>query len=256
MVTSINFVLNSRKSAKTLLRINVRDKLNRSLKEAIRSPTSIRFSQDKAGNELLRACLIPKVVFDSGIEGDCVNGEKVPFILYGPMVLASAGKISLSGAFAGKESKPVKYNESGGAINDEIKTELVALTAKAWFKAQCPPARVGEPPVPKCEVADAIEIAYEINPEINVVKIAPLIKGTKDSVVYSVKELSDEEPRIHPIVVPPPLPLPPDARPPPLPRRPISCIGDTIQVGPYQCACPPGQVLIRPRRGECMRIVR
>jgi hypothetical protein len=39
---------------------------------------------------------------------------------------------------------------------------------------------------------------------------------------------------------------------PPLP--PVKCAGNSIQVGPYSCACPKGWVLVDPIRGMCKRL--
>jgi hypothetical protein len=38
------------------------------------------------------------------------------------------------------------------------------------------------------------------------------------------------------------------------PPPPITCAGNTVQVGPYSCACPGGWVLVDPVQGMCKRI--
>lgn len=279
---STHFLLNSRKTTATMLQINVRDKIQTTLKTVIRLPTAIRVSQNKPGNEALQNCLLRLGVFDPAIKGDCKNnkpGEKVPFILYGPMVDSSGGLISLSGELAGKETNPVEYNSLGAAIV-KGSGEPVAMVVKSWFRAQCPSKTFSDPAEDECDVPEAMEFSYEIEMRSVDKSKQTTLRTFTESVVFLVKEIAALDPVIKPMLLPLPVPAPaPAPAPAPVPGpgpastsgtggvvagsgtivvppAPLVCIGETIQTGPNQCACPPGQVLTSARRGQCSRISR
>ncbi len=269
VAASTNFLTNSKKSTQMMLQVNVRDKIQSTMKTVARLPTSIRVSHDKPGNDLLKFCILKTIVFvPSQGTGDCQNGVEHPITLYGPMVASGGGLISMSGALAGKEDVPVEYNKLGAAI-DPASPEPVAMKIRAWFKPQCPPRTYLEPPVDRCDVAETIQIRYEIETVPTDANL-PRLRNVEESVVYSVLEISNEPPRIDPEErVPVPLPPPPPPPvvpvvlagpvgpppPPPPPPPPLVCIGQTIQIG-SACYCPPGQVLVAPRSGRCARVSR
>ena len=255
-----SFTTNSRKITKSLFRTNVRDKIQNTMKIVTRLPTAIRLSLDKPGNGALQTCLLPLVVFDPSIKGDCISGALQPINLYGPMVSTGGGLVSLSGMLAGGPPSPVEYNLLGAAI-DPGSSDQVAFTITSWFRPYCPPKIFSKKPEKVCDLAEIIEFIYEIEPKnSDPNKFIKPLKTIRESVVYSVMELSNRLPAVNPIVIPIPPPIvappvvPPTGEIPPVPPPPILCIGDTIQIGPNLCACPPGQKLYRPSKGLCRRI--
>ncbi|MDZ4660988.1 MAG: hypothetical protein SGJ18_05140 [Pseudomonadota bacterium] len=257
---SYTFILNSRKSTAMLLRTNVRDKLQSTMKMVIRLPTAIRVSHDKPGNGALKSCLRPKVEFDPTILGDCISGKTQPFNLYGPMESTGGGVVASSGMIAGTPSKPVEYNQMGSAISA---IDSVAMSVTSWFTAYCPPKTFLGPPAAFCDVAEIIEVSYKIESKFPTAQGSmPQLRTVEESIVYAVKGISNRPPAIDPLVPPPPPVTPPPTVSPPIagggppqvPPAPIDCPGNTVQIGPGQCACPDGLTLIRPRKGICVRL--
>lgn len=284
MVTaSFSFMLNSKRSTNMMLQVNVREKMTSTMKMVARLPTAIQVSHEGATNEALRDCLDRMQVFDNTIPGDCQGGVQTTFSLYGPMRDTGAGVDALSGELAGTESKPVEYNSMGAAVNKSAGESTVILV-RSWFKPQCPPKNFGGAPANVCDVAEAIEFTYEIESNFpETVGGTPKLKKFRESVVYAVTDLGNEKPAIDPEVVPPPPPIPvpvaaaPSALPPApapgvgdptggkaggglvgsvvvVPLAPIKCYGETVQIGPNQCACPPGEKLVSPRKGKCSKV--
>ncbi len=265
---SSSFLLNARKTTNTMMQINVRDKIQNTLKMVIRTPTSIALSQAWPENAALRSCLRERHTFDDEEKGDCLHHVEVPFTLYGPM--KGSGKIG------GKSPEAVEYNTMGAAVN-KVEGEVPVMSVKSFFKAQCPAKTYDGVPSNECDVPEAIEITYVMETRADDIKKTATLKKFRESVVYPISELSNFGPAIGPkIDIPDPNPTPkdpppgpppsgggggglsgggtPSPAPPPKKPPPIDCVGETIQVAPNKCACPPGQVLVWPKKGKCMSI--
>lgn len=250
---SVTFLSGARRTTDTMLQVHARDKIQGTLKAVMRMPHSIRVSQSRLGNTQLKQCLTPLYVFEDD-DGDCPHNVLIPFNLYGPMV--SGGMIS--GKVAGADPNPVKFNSMGAAA-DVAAGEQVAMSVKSWFRAQCPSPTYDTPPVPFCDIPESLEIIYEMETYSDPSKKLATLKRFRESVSYSVKEVANRDPAIKPIVIPPPPPTPPSppsptAGPPPHPPAPIVCVGDTIQIASDKCACPPGEVLVWPKKGKCAAV--
>ncbi|OQW52423.1 MAG: hypothetical protein A4S09_08705 [Proteobacteria bacterium SG_bin7] len=248
---STTFLVNSRRTTDTMLQLHARDKIQGTLKSVMRMPHSIRVSQGRGSNVDLKKCLTPFVVFEP-MPGDCPHNVLIPFNLYGPMV----GGGMMSGRVAGKSVNPVRYNSMGAPVTSG---EPVAMSVTSWFRAQCPSRTYDSPPEAFCDVPESIEIIYEVETNSDPTRRLATLKRFRETAVFSVKEITNRDPKIDPIVIAPPPPIPvtptvPTAGPPPIPPTPITCIGDTIQISSDRCACPPGQVLVWPRHGRCASV--
>jgi prepilin-type N-terminal cleavage/methylation domain-containing protein len=222
--------------------------------------------------------------------GSGPSPSPIPLVLYEAMYKYAGASALTSTALAGSApngpapdpsstvipSYPstVYYDANGFPCLPSTKT-YCPIQAWATFTAQCPPATPLGPPAPACDVAELIQVQLHLDPYTKGVGSTPLAGQpamTFASVVENfsvpVQEIAGSTPAVNPspIVIPS---VGPSASPspggngvpggvggggagnPPPAIPPIACPGDTIQIGPYSCVCPPMETLINPITGKC-----
>ncbi len=255
-----------------------RDKIHSTIQTLAGMATSIRVSMQRPGNEALANCLQVKVVFDPDEPGDCnADNTYVPFTLYDPVQTASGGAGMSSGEVAGKDSSPVRYDQMGIVCSSGATASECPIEVRTWFKPQCPPKSPSLTPSTVCDVAEVIEVKYEIREPASTNLSGIKFRTIAGSLVTMGEDISypaannpvyiDPKTLIPPPADPSPLPAPgsgpvvssgppPTPAPPPPPPPTVTCVGDTIQIAPLVCACPPGEVLTNARKGKCSKLSR